>query len=141
MMQSLLAERFRLVVDRETRELPFYALVVDKNGPKVHVEEPAGPVGQNPFAMTANGHLTGTHVSADMLAKVLTDQMGRFVEDRTGLRGVFDFTLDSAPDTASTLRPSIFTALKEQLGLRLDAVKGPVEVVVIDRVEIRASEN
>jgi uncharacterized protein (TIGR03435 family) len=135
MMQALLTDRFRLVVHRETRELPFYALVVDKNGPKVHVEEAAGPVGQNPFAMTANGHLTGTQVSAEMLAKVLTDQTGRFVEDRTGLTGVFDFTLDWDPDI------SMFTAVKEQLGLRLDALKGPVEVVVIDRVETRASEN
>jgi uncharacterized protein (TIGR03435 family) len=141
MMQSLLAERFRLVVHRESRELPYYALVLDKNGPKVHVEEAAGPVGQNPFAMTANGHLTGTQVSAAMLAKVLTDQIGRFVEDRTGLAGVFDFTLDWAADVESTLTPSIFTAVKEQLGLRLDAVKGPVEVVVIDHVETTASEN
>lgn len=145
MMQSLLAERFRLVVHRETRELPFYALVVDKNGPKVHVEKPAGPVGQNPFAMTANGHLTGTQVSAGMLAKVLADQMGRFVDDRTGLAGVFDFTLDWAPDSSSQAAlesvPSIFTAVKEQLGLRMDAVKGPVEVIVIDRVETTASEN
>jgi len=145
MMQSLLAERFRLVVHKESRELPYYALVVDKNGPKVHVEKPAGPVGQNPFGMTASGHLTGTQVSADMLAKVLTDQMGRFVEDRTGLAGVFDFTLDWVPDTNSQTAldsgPSIFTAVKEQLGLRLDAVKGPVEVVVIDRVETTASEN
>jgi uncharacterized protein (TIGR03435 family) len=141
MMQSLLAERFRLVVHRETRELPFYALVVDKNGPKVHVEEAAGPVGQNPFAMTANGHLTGTQVSAAMLAKVLTDQTGRFVEDKTGLAGVFDFTLDWSADAESTLTPSIFTAVKEQLGLRLDAVKGPVEVVSIDRVEVAASDN
>jgi uncharacterized protein (TIGR03435 family) len=141
MMQSLLAERFRLVVHRETRELPYYALIVDKNGPKVHVEDAYGPVGQNPFAMTANGHLTGAQVSATMLAKVLTDQTGRFAEDRTGLAGVFDFTLDWAADAESTLTPSIFTAVKEQLGLRLDAVKGPVEVVVIGRVETTASEN
>lgn len=145
MMQSLLAERFRLVVHRETRELPFYTLVVDKNGPKVHVEKPAGPVGQNPFTMTANGHLTGTQVSAGMLAKVLTDQTGRFVEDRTGLAGVFDLTLDWAPDSISQPAlqsgPSIFTAVKEQLGLRLDGVKGPVEVVVIDRVHTTPSEN
>lgn len=141
MMRSLLTDRFRLVVHRETRELPFYALVVDKNGPKVHIAEASGPFGQNPFAMTAKGHLTGTRVSADMLAKVLTDQTGRFIEDRTGIAGVFDFTLDWSPDAESTLTPSIFTAVKEQLGLRLDAVKGPVDVVVIDRVENMPSEN
>ena len=135
MMRSLLADRFGLVVHKESRELPYYALVVDKNGHKDRVAKPAGPVGQNPFSMTGSGHLTGTQVSAEMLAKVLTDQTGRFVEDQTGLGGVFDFTLDWDPDI------SMFTAMKEQLGLRLDAVKGPVEVVVIDHVETAASEN
>jgi uncharacterized protein (TIGR03435 family) len=92
MMRSLLADRFKLVEHNETRELHYYAMVVDKNGPKVHVEALTGPVGQNPFSMTARGHLTGAKVSADMLAKVLTDKLGRFVEDQTGLKGVFDFT-------------------------------------------------
>ena len=108
-----------------------------------------GPVGQNPFSMTASGHLSGAKVSAEMLAKVLTDQIGRFVEDRTEVKGVFDFTLDWAPDTnippdsSAELRngPSIFTAMKEQLGFRLDARKGQVEVVVIDRVRNMPSEN
>jgi uncharacterized protein (TIGR03435 family) len=135
MMRSLLASRFGLVVHKETRELPFYALVVDKNGPKVQLKDAAGPAGQNPFSMTASGHLSGTEVTASMLAKVLTDQTGRFVEDRTGLTGVFDFTLDWDPDA------SVFTAMKEQLGFRLDAVQGPVEVVVIDRVNTTASAN
>jgi uncharacterized protein (TIGR03435 family) len=154
MMQSLLAERFKLVVHSETRELPYYAMVVDKDSPKVHAEELPGPVGQNPFGMTASGHLTGTKVSADMLAKVLTDQIGRFVEDQTALQGVFDFTLDWAPDiqfggpdvpptSSAELRngPSIFTAIKEQLGFRLDARKGQVKVVVIDRIDTTPTEN
>jgi len=149
MMQSLLAERFKLAFHRETKELPYYAMVVDRNGPKVQVEEQTGPAGQNPFHMTAGGHLTGAKVSTDMLAKVLSDQLGRFVEDQTELRGVFDFTLDWAPDTnvqfgpggpatpLAELRngPSIFTVVKEQLGFRLDARRGEVEVVVIDGVE------
>jgi uncharacterized protein (TIGR03435 family) len=156
MMQSLLAERFKLAVHRETRELPFYALVIDKNGPKIHAEELPGPAGQTPFRMTGSGHLTGAKVSADMLVKVLSDQLGRFIKDQTGLRGVFDFTLDWAPDTniqfggpdsplssSAELRsgPSIFTAIKEQLGFRLDARKGQVEVVVIDRVENTPTAN
>jgi uncharacterized protein (TIGR03435 family) len=154
MMQSLLADRFKLVAHRETRDLPYYAMVVDKSGPKVHAEALTGPVGQNPFGMTARGHLTGAKVSADMLAKVLTDKLGRFVEDRTGLEGVFDFTLDWAdtdsafdgldgPGSSAELRSgaSIFTAIREQLGFRLEARKGQVEVVVIDHVENTPSAN
>jgi uncharacterized protein (TIGR03435 family) len=152
MMQSLLADRFKLVVHRETRELPFYAMVVDGNGAKVHAEKLTGPMGQNPFNMTASGHLTGTKVSADMMATALTDQLGRFVENRTELKGVFDFALDWAPDTNTQLAepessgnsrggPSIFTAMREQLGFRLEARKGPVEVIVIDRIENTPSSN
>jgi uncharacterized protein (TIGR03435 family) len=154
MMRSLLADRFKLVAHSETRELHYYAMVVDKNGPKVRVEALTGPPGQNPFDMSARGHLTGAKVSADMLAKVLTDALGRFVEDETGLKGVFDFRLDWAdtdsgsngPDgPASSTEPrsgaSIFTAMQEQLGLRLEARKGKVEVVVIGHVENTPSEN
>ncbi|MGD1070677.1 MAG: TIGR03435 family protein [Bryobacteraceae bacterium] len=145
MTRSLLAERFKLAVHSETRDLPYYAMGVDKGGPKVHAEALTGPVGQNPFQMTAGGHLTGAKVSADMLAKVLSDQIGRPVEDQTELEGVFDFTVDWAPDTTSSAEapsgPSIFTAVKEQLGFRLDARKGPVEAIVIDRVENTPSGN
>jgi uncharacterized protein (TIGR03435 family) len=148
MMQSLLAERFKLTVHRETRELPYYAMVVDNNGPKVHAGELIGAMGQNPFSMTASGHLTGVKVSADMLTTVLTDQLGRFVENHTELKGVFDFTLDWAPDTDPQSAvadgrsgPSIFTAIREQLGFRLEARKGPVGVVVIDHVENTPSSN
>jgi uncharacterized protein (TIGR03435 family) len=89
-----------------------------------------------------------------MLAKVLTGQIGRFVKDQTEIQGVFDLALDWAPDTnvggpdsqpASSVElqngPSIFTAIKEQLGFRLDARKGPGDVIVIDRVENPPSEN
>jgi uncharacterized protein (TIGR03435 family) len=156
MMQALLGERFRLVIHTETKELPYYEMVVDKNGAKVHVEELLGAVGQNPFRMTASGHLTGTKVSAEMLAKVLSDQIGRFIENGTAVKGFFDFTLDWAPDTniqfsgpdvgpsssaESRNGPSIFTAIREQLGFRLDARKGPVEIVVIDRVENTPTKN
>lgn len=150
MMRTLLAQRFKLAVHTETRELTHYEMVVDKGGAKIHPEPLAGPAGQNPFSMTARGHLTGTKVSAAMLATVLTDQAGRFVEDHTGLNGVFDFKLDWTPDAtapsddpdpSSRSAPSLFTALREQLGFRLDARKGPVEVVVIDHVENTPTAN
>jgi uncharacterized protein (TIGR03435 family) len=155
MMQALLVERFKLTVHRETRELPLYVMVINKDGPKFHLTEAIrSPVpARNPFSMTNRGHLSGTKVSTDMLAKVLSDQLGRAVEDRTGLKGVFDFTLEWAPDTDTQLSSagaassdlpasaSIFTALQEQLGLKLESRKGPVEVLVIDHMESTPTEN
>jgi uncharacterized protein (TIGR03435 family) len=153
MMQALLAERFKLVIHRETRELPMYALVVAKGGPKIRLTEARALMGQTPFRMTARGRLTGTQVSAEMLAKVLSDQLGRSVQDQTRLKGVFDFKLEWEPEASSTrpdgvpapaglpTGPSLFIAMQEQLGLKLEARKGPVEVLVIDRVESAPTEN
>ena len=88
-----------------------------------------------------------------MLAKVLSDQLGRSVQDQTGLKGVFDFKLEWEPEVSSTradglptapdLRggSSLFTAIQEQLGLKLEARKGPVEVLVIDHIESAPTEN
>jgi len=156
MMQSLLDARFQLAIHRETRQLPLYAMVVDKNGAKVHLTEAHGDPSQNPFNMTDSGRLTGTQVSAGMLANVLSNQLGRTVQDQTGLKGVFDFTLEWEPDTApqstgvdgapapstdARTGPSIFTALQEQLGFKLEPRKGPVEVIVIDHIESTPTEN
>jgi len=155
MMQSLLAARFQLAIHRETRELPMYAMVVGKNGAKVHLTEAKGDAGQSPFSMTARGHLTGSQVTAAMLANVLSNQLGRSVQDETGLKGVFDFELEWEPDADAQSAgvddapafadartgPSIFTAIQEQLGLKLEPRKGPVEVIVIDHVESSPTEN
>jgi uncharacterized protein (TIGR03435 family) len=140
MMQSLLAARFQLAIHREARELPMYMMVAGKNGPKVHPVETREGIGQNPFSMTGRGRLTGTKVTAGMLAKVLSDQLGRAVQDGTGLTGVFDFTLEWAPDS-DPAGPSLFTALQEQLGFKLEARKGPVEVIVIDHMESTPTGN
>ncbi|MGB9456163.1 MAG: TIGR03435 family protein [Bryobacteraceae bacterium] len=154
MMQTLLAERFKLVIHRETRELPMYALVVAKNGLKVHLTEASGSMNQNPFSMPGQGRLIGTRVSAAMLAKALSSQLSRSVEDQTGLQGVFDFTLEWEPDTQATdadgvptgaaearTGASLFTALQDQLGLKLEPRKGQVEVLVIDHMERTPTEN
>jgi uncharacterized protein (TIGR03435 family) len=79
-------------------------------------------------------------------AEFLSDEAGRPVVDRTGLSGSYEMTLDWAPDDAatpndSTAGPSLFTALQEQLGLKLDATKGPLEMLVIDRAERTPTEN
>jgi uncharacterized protein (TIGR03435 family) len=156
MMQTLLAARFNLVIHREIRQLPMYAMVVGKDGAKFHLMDASNGGGQDPFSMTARGHLTGSKVSAAMLANVLSGQLGHSVQDQTGLQGVFDFTLDWEPDTDAQssgidgapppstdvrTRPSIFTAIQEQLGLKLEPRKGPVEVIVIDHIDRTPTEN
>lgn len=153
MMQALLADRFGLVLHRETRELPMYALIAAKGGPRLHLSETPAVFGQTPFNMPGGGRLIGTQVSAEMLAKVLSNQLDRSVQDQTGLKGVFDFKLEWEPDPPST-RPdgmpasadpragsSLFTAIQEQLGLKLDSRKGPVEVLVIDHIENTPTKN
>ena len=154
MMQSLLAERFRLRIHRETREMSSYVLVTDKDGPKVHFVDLGEGIGQNPFGMTGRGRLVGTKVTAEMLAKVLAGQVGRPVADLTGIKAPFDFTLEWNPDmdlpagaaaepesSTSRNRPSIFTAITEQLGFKLNSHRSAVDVVVIDSVEARPTDN
>jgi uncharacterized protein (TIGR03435 family) len=148
MLQTLLADRFKLVFHRETRQLPMYSLVVAKNGPKIHaVESGESRTSGRP------GHFEATKITMQKLADLIARQAGLPVTDATGLGGVFDFTLEWSPsadlklgsaDTpaaADTQGPSIFTALQEQLGLRLESGKGPVEVLVVDRIEKTPTEN
>jgi uncharacterized protein (TIGR03435 family) len=154
MMQALLADRFKLAVHRETRELAMYALGQAKRGARVTTREHTGPMGQNHFGMPGRGVLVGTEVTAEMLAKVLSQQVGRSVKDETGMRGFFDFKLQWEPDSpppGTEARPgpgaslrsgaSLFTAVQEQPGRKLEARKGPVEVLVIDHVESTPTEN
>jgi uncharacterized protein (TIGR03435 family) len=145
MMRNLLADRFKLVVHRESRELISYELVAEDGGPKVRVSTSAEPPDPNPFRMSARGSLIGTRVTADMLTKVLSSQLGRPVENRTGLVDTFDFTLQWRPDEGAPIagddRPSLFTAIREQMGFRLMARKAPVDVIVIDHLEITPTDN
>ena len=148
MMKSLLDDRFKLRVHTETKDLPIYTLDVEKNGPKVRVLDASLAINHDPFKMTESGRLTGTSVTAGMLAKVLTNQLGHYVRDNTGFKGVFDFTLEWRPDSASSgdgpdadTRASIFTAIREQLGFRLTSGRAPVEVIAIDHVENHPTDN
>jgi len=146
MMRALLAERFKLVVHQETRELVAYVLVTEPDGPTVRASNATEPAGPNPFTMSDRGTLVGTRVTADMLATVLSNQLGRSVRNMTGFSGTFDFTLRWAPDGAALTpdtqdRASLFSAIREQLGFRLDARKTPTDVVVIDHVERTPSDN
>jgi uncharacterized protein (TIGR03435 family) len=168
MVRELLADRFKLKVHHETKELPVYALTVGKNGSKLtpSVDAPrssdAGPDGKHSswhgLQMQGRGQLEGRGASPDMLANVLGFQPeigGRMVVDKTGLKGTYDFLLKWTPDaglgtssspfgTSGTpvdpSGPSLFTALREQLGLTLDATRAPEDTIVIDSVEM-PSEN
>lgn len=146
MMQTMLAERFNLALHKETRQLPMYSLVVAKGGPKIHPGSPGG-------GRTSGrpGHFEATGITMQKLADLIARQAGRPVSDATGLQGVFDFTLEWDPqadlqvgtsDVAGSIQgASIFTALQEQLGLRLESGNGPVEVLVVDRMEKAPTQN
>jgi uncharacterized protein (TIGR03435 family) len=140
MVQALLADRFHLAVHRETRQLPIYALVVVKTGPRLQAAD--SNVGQT---KTTLGQLIVQKMSMASLASILAFDLKRPVKDETGLKGEFAFTLEWArglgeSDAGPSSRPSLFTAVQEQLGLKLESTKGPVEVFVVDRVE-KPSEN
>jgi uncharacterized protein (TIGR03435 family) len=142
MMQSLLRERFHLTTHNETRELTAYEMIIDKTGPKVHTVDASGGFASSPFQMTDRGRIAGTKVTAAMLAKVLSEQVHHPVEDATGFKDPFDFTLEWARDSDPTSnRPSIFTAIREQLGFRLDAKKKSVDVLVIDTIDRTPTAN
>jgi uncharacterized protein (TIGR03435 family) len=136
-MQALLAERFQLAIHRDTRELPGYALVPAKGGSKLRPLDSEGI----PAWGTGSGNARFNHSSMAELASGLSDLIGRPVADRTEIPGVYDVKLTWAPENQpDATGPSIFTALQEQAGLRLEARKVPVEVIVIDKAE-KPSEN
>jgi bla regulator protein BlaR1 len=144
-IQSLLADRFQLRIHKETREEVVYSLVVAKNGPKFQKSkfDANGSKGLPGLTMHPN-ELIGTRVSLRYLAEELSRRLGRNVIDQTGLDGEYDFDLLWTPDAGDGNPPpdgpSVFTALQEQLGLKLESVKAVVDAIVIDHIE-RPSEN
>ncbi len=142
-VQAMLADRFQLKIHRETKEMPVYELTVAKGGVKMETAPEDGnhDVGLNSSRTNdARTGVTGKRLPMDVLARFLSNQVGRTVVDRTGLTAHYNFKLVYSADMGDTTGPSIFTALQEQLGLKLEAAKGPVEVLVIDRAE-KPSEN
>ncbi|MBW8869184.1 MAG: TIGR03435 family protein, partial [Acidobacteriales bacterium] len=170
MMQSLLEDRFHLKFHWGKKELPVYNLTVAKSGSKLKATIlPPPPPGTDPNAKprdpgtsfgTSNGHMVVTNGSMEMFANQLsrmTEMDGRVVLDRTNLPGRFDWTLDWSPErqqnsfhgadgnpapapTADSSKPNLFTALQEQLGLKVEQDKAPVDLLVIDDLE-RPTEN
>jgi uncharacterized protein (TIGR03435 family) len=139
MLQAMLADRFALKAHRESKDLPIYVLTVAKGGAKMKKTAAEG-LGGN--ANYASGKITAREISVESLAANLSFTVGKEIVNKTGLEGGYDFTLDYAPDgaDASDTRPSIYTALEEQLGLKLEPARGPVDVIVVDHIE-RPSEN
>ena len=136
-LTSLLSDRFGLRVHVEEREQTILALRIAKGGSRL--AEAAANTGR---VSTVDGHIQGFGAPISMLATQLSMATGLIVADETGLRGKYDFVLDWAPDEKDRrdTRPSIFSAVGEQLGLRLERAKGPVKTVVIDHIE-RPSAN
>jgi len=141
-VQALLADRFQLTIHRETKLIPGYALVVAKSGFKL---KKTADDGQADFSSN-RGKLTAHQISMELLARNLSGNLSSPVVDMTGIKGGFDLTLEWTPDevesqakaggeAAEPAGPSIFTAVQEQLGLKLETQKAPVEMIVIDRIE------
>ena len=136
MLRSLLADRFQLAVHPESRQVPGFDLVIAKKGSKL---EAAKPGNDKSSTNGRNTHLKAENISMPSFARTLSrnSDVGGLVIDKTGLTGGFNFELDWAPDKhdASDDRPSIFNALQEQLGLKLESAKITIQAVVIDKAE------
>lgn len=138
MQQALLADRFKLQIRRETKEMPVYALVVAKGGLKLKESRVIVKMWS-----AGGGRITIKAGRTDDLVIGLTSDVDRAVVNKTGLTGKYDIDLKWTTDDRQgtpDAGPSIFTALEEQLGLKLMPTKGPVDVLVVDHVE-RPSEN
>lgn len=163
LLQTLLEDRFKLSLRRETREAAIYKMIAAKSGLKLAAKggtcvssdpgNPGPPPSGKMFCgglRMGKGRMAGAEISTSLLAGALSDVLGRQVLDETGFNGPFDFSLEFAPDESiananvagrlgpatgsDSTSPSIFSALQEQLGIRLEATKAPVEMLVIDSV-------
>jgi uncharacterized protein (TIGR03435 family) len=137
MLQTLLAERFQLRLHRETQQRQVLSLVVGKDGVKMK----ESPTEKQTGVRYKSGDMTGAKLNMAYLAVFLSIQMKQPVVDKTDLKVFYDFTLHWTPDeTPDPSAPSIYTAVQEQLGLRLLSQKSDMDVLVIDHVE-RPTEN
>ncbi len=161
MLQKVLAERFKFASHRETKELQGYALVVGKNGPKIKASTTPGEERPMPDYLKGKpsaafegrifssmegrgtGALTARGVPMARVAESLSEELGAFVVDQTGLAGnfYFGFRFQSINNPGDSDAASLFTALQDELGLRLEKQKGPVEMLVVDHIERVPTEN
>jgi uncharacterized protein (TIGR03435 family) len=147
MLQTLLVERFGLKIHHESKEMSAYALIVAKSGPKLEEGKPGGT-----SSNSNNSHLEDKGISMSQFADQLANYVDHPVVDKTGLPGVFNLKLDWAPDIQpgakndggsgdALLGPTILAALQDQLGLKLQTQKLPVDILVVDHVERAPTEN
>jgi uncharacterized protein (TIGR03435 family) len=147
MLQTLLIERLKIGMHREPREMNYYAFVPAKKGVKI---QPSSETGSGANDRNAGGHIVRRQISMTMLATLIARfELHSVVLDMTGLKGNYAVDLEWTPATSGNSNtnpdtpagPSIFTAVQEQLGLKLESRKGPVDVLVIDRAEKIPAEN
>jgi len=150
MLQNLLEQRFSLRLHRETQPLPVYILTLAKNGPKLKTSDPQGSTN----VQAGGNSVSVQHGELARMTQLLATVLGRPVVDRTGLTGLYDFSLRwddapireggvpglDAPAAPGADHGSIFTAIQDQLGLRLEPQRAPIDVIVVDRID-RPSQN
>jgi uncharacterized protein (TIGR03435 family) len=144
MLQTLLTDRFLLALHREQKELSYVALMIGKKGPKLQEAIPDSDASGNKFLI---GQIVSNHISTMTLATVLSRFTGQTILDMTRLTGEYDLKLNWTPETAlgrgadagvsmdADTGPTLFAAVEQQLGLKLEVRKGPVEIIVIDHAE------
>ena len=139
MLQALLAERFSLKIRREAKQLPVYALVIAKGGPKLKESTADAQTGYT----VSGSSLKGEGIEIGTMAISLENNVGRLIVDKTGLTGKYaidlKWSMEESP-SSSDQGPSIFTALQDQLGLKLESTKAPVDTIVIEHLD-KPSEN
>jgi uncharacterized protein (TIGR03435 family) len=155
MLQTLLTERFQLALHREQKELSYVALVIGKKGPKLREAIPDSDASGNKFLI---GLIVSNHISMTTLATLFSRFTGQTVVDMTGLTGSYDlkveWTRENSPSSAAPGRgadagasmdgepgPTLFAAVEQQLGLKLEVRKGPVEIIAIDHAERVPAQN
>ena len=168
MLRHLLVSRFRMTIRRESRELPIYAMIAGKSGLKIKptgaapqadeqiatVKQQEGKDGLPVLDLGAGGlvietkngraRISAKAIPLTRLADMLSTRVGKPVLDQTGLTGLYDFTLYFSPEGTpldTAIDPDIFVALQEQLGLKLEATKGSIDMVIVDRADKIPEEN
>ena len=142
MLRNLLAERFKLVLHRESKEMPVYALVVAKNGPKLHPSDPNDD-GENVMTTKANA-LDWQRTSMSEFVEFMSGPLHIPVVDKTNLAGRFDFRVTTAsyePNVPGDYESEVTAAIQEQLGLKFERQKSKMDVLVVDHMEKRPAEN